>query len=191
MAALVVIGVCLVGAVILFAAKSPLLFPGNPTSVSQAGATLQNTPGKVGKTAVTPAPPGGIKATLPAVQAATETAPAGPTETRPPIVSIKGLPADIPVLPQNFGDLITSDNANMSSFIFTTWLPLDQVTEYYSQAMIDQGWTIMNTTSVDTPPSKIYTFTKDDNKRMINVQMTTPKDKPYTMIMLMMVKMTP
>jgi hypothetical protein len=94
--------------------------------VSQIGATVQKTPGKVGKTPGTPAPPGGIKATLPAGQTATETVPAGPTETLPPIVSIEGLPADIPVLPQNYGDLTISTSDNMTSYIFTTWLPLDQ-----------------------------------------------------------------
>jgi hypothetical protein len=140
------------------------------------------------KASGTPAPPGEIKSTLPVAQTVTEAVTAGPTETRPPLISIKGLPTDIPVLPQNYGDLITSDNTSMSSYIFTTWLPLNQVDEYYRKGMLDQGWTIMNTTSVDTPPSKIYTFTKDNNQRMINVQMSTPKDKPFIMIMLMLIK---
>ncbi len=186
-AALVIIGVCLAGVAILFAVKSPLFFPNKPTTVAQVVATDPNPPGQAVKTTRTPASPGGIKATLPAGQIATKTVTAGPTETLPPLVSIEGLPADVPVLPQNYGDLITSTNDNMNSYIFTTWLPFDQTAEYYRKALLDQGWTIMNTATTQTPPSKVFTFTKDNNQRMVNVQIVAPKSDKSTMIMLMII----
>jgi hypothetical protein len=118
---------------------------------------------------------------------ATKTVTAGPTETLPPLVSIESLPADVAVLPQNYGDLITSTNDNMNSYIFTTWLPFNQTAEYYRKAMLDQGWTIMNTATTQTPPSKVFNFTKDNNQRMVNVQIVTPKAGNHTMIMLMLI----
>jgi tRNA A-37 threonylcarbamoyl transferase component Bud32 len=186
-AALVIIGVCLAGVAILFAVKSPLFFPGNPTSLAQVVATGANTPAQAVKTTRPPAAPGGIKATLPAGQMATKTVTAGPTETLPPLVSIEGLPADVPMLPQNYGDLITSNNNNMSSYFFTTWLPFDQAAEYYRKAMLDQGWTLVNTASSETPPTKMYTFGKDNNQRMVNVEVMLPKTGQHAMIMLMLV----
>jgi hypothetical protein len=191
-AALVVIGVCLVGATILFATRSPLLFPGKPSpiaqaaTISQATTISQNTPRATLKAGVTPSGPG-VKATLAIQPTAAETATNGPTETLPPLVSIEGLPADIPVLPQNYGDLTTSTNNNMSSYIFTTWLTFDQAIEYYRKAMLDQGWTIFNTTTSQTPPSKVFTFAKNNNQRMVNVQVLTPKPDQHTMIMLMLI----
>jgi len=84
---------------------------------------------------------------------------AGPTETLPPFQSISGLPPDIPVLPQNYGDLMKTDNNNMTMYSFTTWLSFDQATEYYRKAMLDQGWTIVNTTSVISPAGEdVYFF---------------------------------
>ena len=186
-AALVVLGVCMVGAAILFATKSSLFFPSRATPVSQAVTTHPNTTAPAGKATRTPAPPGGIKATLPANQKATETVTPGPTETLPPLISIEGLPADIPLIPQNYGDLITSTNDNMVSYAFTTWLPFDQAAEYYHKAMLDQGWTIINTATSQTPPSKVYTFAKDSNQRMVNVQIATPDKNKNTMIMLMLI----
>jgi serine/threonine protein kinase len=191
-AALALFGVCLVSAAILFAVKSPLLFPNQAstmdqvTPVSQTATLSRNTPRATPKAGVTPAVPG-VKATLAVQPTASETATTGPTETLPPLVSIEGLPADVPVLPQNYGDLITSTNNNMSSYIFTTWLPFDQAAEYYRKAMLDQGWTIINTATSQTPPSKVYTFGKNDNQRMVNVQIVTPDKNKNTMIMLMLI----
>ena len=180
-AALALFGVCLVSAAILFAVKSPLLFPNQASTMEKATPLSQNTPRATLKAGVTPAGPG-VKATL-----AIHTATTGPTETLPPLVSIEGLPADVPVLPQNYGDLTTSTNNSMTSYIFSTWLPFDQATEYYRKAMLAQGWTIINTATSQTPPSKVYTFEKNDNQRMVNVQVTTLDKNKNTMIMLMLI----
>jgi len=192
-AALVLVAVCLIGGAVLFITRSPLLFPGKVTTMAKAPTPVQETPGQ----AVTSAGQGvkatgtpavlGVKATLAIPPTAAATATTGPTETLPPLLSIEGLPADVPVLPQNYGDLITSTSNNMSSYIFTTWLTLDQVAEYYRKAMIDQGWTIVNTATSQTPPSRVYTFGKNDNQRMVNVQTIVPKEGQHTMIMLMVI----
>jgi len=191
-AAVAVIGVCLVGAAILLATQSPLLFPNKTTAVAQATSKpkaytiTQAKPETSLKASATP-PILEVKATLAIQPTMAATSTAGPTETLPPFQSIQGLPADIPVLPQNYGDLITSTNNNMSSYIFTTWLPLDQAAEYYHKAMLDQGWTILNTATSQTPPSKVYTFEKNNNQRMANVQVMTPKPDQHTMIILMLI----
>jgi hypothetical protein len=169
---------------VLFISRSPLLFPNKTIPVAQATngqaqqGTLvaQATPGQAHKT---------TQAVLPTSQAIT---PAGPTETLPPFQSISGLPPDIPVLPQNYGDLMNSDNNSMTMYSFTTWLSLDKATEYYRKGMLDQGWTIINTTSASSPPAKIFTFSKDNNQRMVNVQVSTPKQIKSTMVMLMVLK---
>ena len=185
-AALVLFGVCLVGAAVLFVTKSPLLFPNQPASVGQATTISQNTPGATLKAGGTPALQD-VKATLAIQPTVAEIVTPGPTETLPPLISIEGLPADVPVLPQNYGDLITSNNNNMSSYFFTTWLPFDQAAEYYRKAMLDQGWTLVNTASSEAPPTKMYTFGKDDNQRMVNVEVMLPKTGPNAMIMLMLI----
>jgi hypothetical protein len=129
----------------------------------------------------------GINATLAIRPTAAATATSRPTETLPPFQSIAGLPADIPVLPQNYGDLTTSSSNTMSSYIFTTWLPLNQAAEYYRKAMIDKGWVIVNTTTSATPPSTIYSFGKNNNQRMVNIKVMTPNPDQHTMIILMLI----
>jgi hypothetical protein len=81
-AALVIFGVCLVGAVVLFVTKSPLLFPNQAASVGQATRISQNTPRATLKAGVTPAIQG-IKATLTIQPTVAETVTPGPTETLP------------------------------------------------------------------------------------------------------------
>jgi tRNA A-37 threonylcarbamoyl transferase component Bud32 len=189
-AALVGIVVCAVVVAVLFASQSPLLFPGKATALSQDNTLVQVTPGQTQIAGVTPAAPG-VKATMALQTAVIDTPTAGPTETQPPLKSIDGLPDDIPVLPENYGDLMQSDNENMTSYMFSTWLPMDQASEFYRKAMLDQGWTLSNTSSVTSPPAKIFTFTKGDYQRMVNVQVVTPKEDQHTMVMLMVMKITP
>ena len=163
--ALVLIAACLAVVIILFAVKSPLLglAPNKATSVSQPAATSQNnsTAGPAVNTAQTPTP----------------------------FKSIEGLPLDIPVLPENFGDLIKTDNASMTSYTFSTGLTLQQASDYYRQALLDEGWTLVKTNSTASPPAIISTYSKNNNQRMITVQVTTSQDSANTKVILVVNKL--
>ncbi len=163
--------VCLAIGAVLFAARSPLLFPGKSTALAQTtpAANLQvtssrSTPG----VKQTGAPP--IMATIAARM----------TETLPPFQAIQGLPEDIPILKENKGDLVLSENTAFHMYLYSTWLEQAKVTDFFRQTMKDQGWTLSQTSTVVGKSTTSYVYTKSD--RMVMISLFTQNNNPDTWI---------
>lgn len=118
-----------------------------------------------------------------AKQGQEDTAPTqGPiSNTKPtPFVSIEGLPADIPVLPQNNGDLMITTQSDTKMYMFTTQLSMKEVTSFYHNEMIANGWEQM-TTSEQPGQFLMQGFQKDSGDRVV-VVMSAPASDSRTMV---------
>ena len=114
-----------------------------------------------------------------------DTLPAFPTEipstpepqaTGVPFTSIEGLPADIPVLKDNNGDLMTSTSQGTTMFYFTTGMDFQQVVDFYKSGMDKNGW-VVNYESTQSG-MQYWMFDKDNRTVMITVNQDTSQDTP-------------
>ncbi|NPV77999.1 MAG: serine/threonine protein kinase, partial [Anaerolineae bacterium] len=87
---------------------------------------------------------------------------------RTPFVSIEGLPADIPVLPQNNGDLTIMTQSNVKMYMFTTQLSMEEAIAFYHDGMIANGWE-ETVTSEQPGQFLMLNFQKDDGNRIVMV----------------------
>jgi serine/threonine-protein kinase len=163
--------VCLVIVAVLFVAKSPLLFPGKSTSLAQT------TPASNLQVTSTRPAPGARKTSAPPILATID---ARMTETMPPFQAIQGLPADIPVLQENKGDLVQSENTAYNMYLYSTWLEQAKVTDYFRQTMKDQGWTLSQTSTVTGKSTTSYVYTK--GKRMVMISLFTQNNSSDTWV---------
>ena len=146
---------------------------GNPTSavVTQPGLPAEITAQATGASLQ--------PATAAATQAATKVT---------PFLTIKNFPADIPILTDNNGDLMTTttgsaaDNTAYTIYMFTTQMTVQEVDDFYKSGMKKNGWTVMNTTSANEMVS--YMFTKGDT-RMVQISIVSSQDNPARQIMVM------
>ena len=102
------------------------------------------------------------------------------TETLSPFQTIQGLPADIPILKENKGDLVQSENTVFIMYLFSTWLEQAKVTDFFRQTMKDQGWTLSQTSTVVGKSTVSYTYTK--GKRMVMISLFTQNSNPDTWV---------
>jgi serine/threonine protein kinase len=85
--------------------------------------------------------------------------------SKTPFQTIQGLPADIPLLLDNNGDLMKTVSQGMTMYNFSTNMIFKQVVDFYKSGMSTNGWTIMNeTTQTDM---YFWTFTKGDNRQVM------------------------
>lgn len=96
-----------------------------------------------------------------------------------PFDSIEGLPEDIPVLPENNGDLMTQDMNGVKSFMYSTDMDVPGVKEFFSELMMEDGWKLTNTT---TAQASIMLFFEKDG-RMALITITKDKDVVWISIM--------
>ncbi len=107
-----------------------------------------------------------------------------------PFTTIQGLPNDIPILPDNNGDLTTtntsesSGSANMTMFSFSTKMTLQQVEDFYKTGMVNDGWTIQSTSTASNMIA--WNFTKGEN-RTVEITVISLKNKPDQQIQIMVV----
>jgi tRNA A-37 threonylcarbamoyl transferase component Bud32 len=133
--------------------------------------------------------------------------PGGPTQSRPaqtppagqsspsmeastnaaPFQTIPGLPADVPVLPDNNGDLTTTttaatvDNPPVTIYMFSTKMSFQQVTEFYKNGMTKNSWTIaQETTQSDLT---MWMFAKGDN-RHVTITLSAQSDKEVQVMIM-------
>ena len=108
--------------------------------------------------------------------------------TATPFQTIKGFPADIPILTDNDGDLTTTTtaasggNPAMMMYMFSTKMPLQQVADFYKTGMVNDGWTIINTTTGNNMTA--WTFTKGDN-RTVELTIVTSTEKAAQQVVIM------
>jgi len=119
-----------------------------------------------------------------------DTLPAFPTEilstpetqaTGIPFTSIEGLPADVPVLKDNNGDLMTSTSQGTTMFYFTTAMPFQQVVDFYKSGMDKNGWA--ETYSSNQSGMQYWMFDKDDRTVMISVNQDTDQPVQVSIIL--------
>ena len=105
-----------------------------------------------------------------------------PTSKKPPFQSIEGLPADIPILKDNNGDLMKSTSQGMTMYHFSTNMAFQQVVDFYKSGMTSNGWTIANeTTQTDT---YFWQFSKGDTRQaMISVNTQSGKAVEVSIIL--------
>ncbi|MGD0613528.1 MAG: serine/threonine-protein kinase [Anaerolineales bacterium] len=155
------------------------------TLIPPAAAVTQGNPLAAGSTQILPAQTQPQPATQPAAQ---PTAVAAAATTVTPFLTIKGFPADIPILTDNDGDLTTtttaasSGNPAMTMYTFSTKMPLQQVSDFYKNGMVNDGWTIINTTTGNNMTA--WTFTKGDN-RTVELTIVTSTQKAAQQVMIM------
>lgn len=88
-----------------------------------------------------------------------------PRSTKTAFQSIQGLPADIPIIMDNNGDLMKSVSQGMTMYNFSTNMAFQQVVDFYKSGMTSNGWQIMNeTTQADM---YLWAFTKGDNRQVM------------------------
>lgn len=155
------------------------------TLIPPAAAVTQGNPLAAGSTQILPAQTQPQPATQPAAQ---PTAVAAAATTGTPFLTIKGFPADIPILTDNDGDLTTTTtaasggNPGMTMYMFSTKMPLQQVADFYKTGMVNDGWTIINTTTGNNMTA--WTFTKGDN-RTVELTIITSTEKAAQQVMIM------
>ncbi len=85
--------------------------------------------------------------------------------TKTAFQSIDGLPADIPILLDNNGDLLKSVTQGMTMYQFSTNMIFKQVVDFYKTGMASNGWQMMNeTTQADM---YLWAFTKGDTRQVM------------------------
>ncbi len=110
------------------------------------------------------------------------------TSKSTPFQSIQGFPSDVPILKQNNGDLVTSVNQGGTIYMFTTSMPLQQITDFYKSGMDSNGWKIMQTST--GPNMTMWVFSKGDS-RYVSVTIESPSGKPIqVMIMIQQLNTT-
>lgn len=140
---------------------------GGNSSAALATATAAANPQATAAKPFTPAP---------------QTAEATPGQN-PPFKTIDGLPEDIPVLPDNNGDLITSLNQGMRMYSFTSNLSVEQVGEFYKSGLEKNGWNLVNETTQKGQVS--WSFLKNETRM---VMVTVMVEKNHSRIALMLIK---
>jgi len=104
------------------------------------------------------------------------------TQTKPPLKTIQGLPTDVQVLKDNNGDLIQSDNAGLTTFMFSTSMDRTKTEDFYRLAMQEQSWRLYSTTSMETQFTTTLMYTKD--KRMVMISFTRALEDMVTMVQI-------
>jgi hypothetical protein len=166
----VLVLLCVLAGGTLFASRS-LLNPKQNTAVAGENTNSTNAPDN-NPTAAPGATPAG-KAT------AIRTATAEPTPTA--LQSIEGFPEDVPFLKENNGDLMTQAAQGMQSFMFSSNLPIADLSDFYLNGMKDNGWEMVNEMTQDK--IKIWYFTKDP-KRMIMISLSPDKNSTRISVMI-------
>lgn len=88
-----------------------------------------------------------------------------PQKAKTPFSTIQGLPADIPVLTDNNGDLMTSTSQGATMYYFSTNMPYQQVVDFYKSGMASNGWTIQNETTQGA--MVVWNFMKGENRLVV------------------------
>jgi tRNA A-37 threonylcarbamoyl transferase component Bud32 len=160
---------CLVVVGILFLLRNyiPGLSPSATATPTANDSTLGILPtpatGKKGQAATAVQPP--TPTSTPDVQI--------PTATLPPITTVEGIPADIPIFSDNNGDLMTNRNESMDMYTFTTDQDPAAVLEYYTKELAAQGWELVNTSEYQGQSATMLVYMKDETRTvMVNVSST-------------------
>jgi hypothetical protein len=92
----------------------------------------------------------------------------GPTGT--PFQSIDGFPADVPILKDNNGDLLTESNnqGGGTIYVYSTNMAFQRVVDFFKSGMATSGWSIMQT--VNETGMMMWTFQKSSRNVTISIQ---------------------
>lgn len=130
----------------------------------------------------------------------TQTPPAGqeqvePTpETEPtkaPLTKIEGLPEDVPLVPVNNGDLITTEQEQMSIFVYTTQWTFAETEQFFRDEMDRLGWKVESTTSIAGEDTIVLYYVKGERMVMINLVMAENDNGPLTTVQMMVQEPAP
>ena len=147
--------VCLVAAGLIFFARN--LRTSKPNATTPTVTQVINPPND----ASTPVPQATVLPPVTTKQPeATETSTA-----LAPLVTIEGLPGDVPVLKDNNGDLTTTLNQGISMYSFTSNTPFKLIGDFYLVTMQKSGWKLLSTSTQGN--AKMWAFQKDPNRTAI------------------------
>lgn len=90
-----------------------------------------------------------------------------PTDALPPLTEIEGLPADIPIIPDNNGDLITTRNESADMYTFSTDQGTEAVIRFYTERMVSEGWELINTTEMEGQSATMLAYAKGETRTVI------------------------
>jgi tRNA A-37 threonylcarbamoyl transferase component Bud32 len=110
-----------------------------------------------------------------------------PPTSLPPITHIQGLPEDIPIFVDNYGDLMHQVMEGTEMFMYTTGADLESVDQFFSDGMKRMGWRRSGYTTYQAQQVISYMFTKEDGVRVVQVNLVHSDDPYSTMIQVMLV----
>jgi len=98
-----------------------------------------------------------------------------------PFTTIEGVPADVPILQDNNGDLVTSVTQGMYMYSFSSKLLFADVADFYLAGMKAKGWQIMNETTAKN--MKSWYFMKNETT-LVMVSISETERGTYISIMI-------
>ncbi|MBN2048273.1 MAG: hypothetical protein JW750_10560, partial [Anaerolineaceae bacterium] len=101
-------------------------------------------------------------------------APSPTPERAQPFTEIEGLDEDIPVLLDNNGDLVTSEAQEMTMWMFTTDLTLEEVVEFYEGGMAATKWQLLTRSEVQASDTVIYYY--QEGQRFLQISLVEEED---------------
>jgi|WetSurMetagenome_2_1015567.scaffolds.fasta_scaffold15784_4 serine/threonine protein kinase len=99
-----------------------------------------------------------------------------------PFQSIDGLPADIPLLTDNNGDLTTTTSQGMTMYYFSTNMAFQDVVDFYKAGMDSNGWQLGNTTSQSG--MQYWEFTKGSS-RQVMISLSNDANQPVLVTIIL------